>query len=136
MSKYGAIPNLSYKNPENALSFLKSAFGFLEHNVYRSEDGKIQHAQLILGNAMVMISPAENEGEIGQYLRTPAEVNGFNTQTPYMIIDAVDGHYKKAKANGAKIIRDIKDEDYGGRGYSCQDPEGYIWNFGSYNPFS
>lgn len=136
MSKYGAIPNMAYKNPEKILVFLKNAFGFSEYGIYRGPNDEIQHAQLILGNALIMISPAKNEGEIGQYTRTPAEVGGFNTQTPYLIIDEIDAHYKKAKDAGAEIIRDIKDEDYGGRGYSCKDPEGYIWNFGSYNPFS
>ena len=32
--------------------------------------------------------------------------------------------------------QEIKDEDYGGRGYSCSDPEGHIWNFGSYDPWA
>lgn len=36
----------------------------------------------------------------------------------------------------AAIIRDIQDEDYGGRGYTCRDPEGHIWNFGSYDPWA
>lgn len=44
--------------------------------------------------------------------------------------------HNTAIAAGAEIVLDIKDEDYGGRGYSCQDPEGYIWNFGSYNPWA
>ncbi len=39
------------------------------------------------------------------------------------------------QAAGAEIILDIKDEDYGGRGYTCRDPEGHVWNFGSYDPW-
>jgi uncharacterized glyoxalase superfamily protein PhnB len=31
---------------------------------------------------------------------------------------------------------EIKDEDYGGRDYSCRDPEGHVWNFGSYDPWT
>jgi uncharacterized glyoxalase superfamily protein PhnB len=34
---------------------------------------------------------------------------------------------------GATITIEIKDEDYGGRGYSCRDPQGQLWNFGSYD---
>ncbi len=59
----------------------------------------------------------------------------LSTQTPYIIVEEIDDHYRRAIAAGARIVLDIKDEDYGGRGYSCQDPEGYIWNFGSYNPW-
>lgn len=135
MSKYGAIPNISYKNPEKALQFLKDAFGFSEHSVYRDDKDIIQHGELTLGNAMIMISPTNNESEFGKNTRTPSEVEGYNTQTPYIIIEEIDAHYKNAKTNRAEIIMDIKDESYGGRGYSCKDPEGYIWSFGSYNPY-
>jgi uncharacterized glyoxalase superfamily protein PhnB len=36
---------------------------------------------------------------------------------------------------GAEIVLDIKDEDYGGRGYTCKDLEGHLWSFGTYNPW-
>ena len=35
---------------------------------------------------------------------------------------------------GAQIVLDIKDEDYGGRGFTCRDPEGHIWSIGTYDP--
>ena len=136
MSRYGAIPTMSYKDANAAVVFLTNAFGFNEHFVYRDENNLVHHAELSLGNAMVMIGPRRADSEFGKMTGTPAQANGLNTQTTYIIIDEVDEHYKKAKDAGAEIIRDIKDEDYGGRGYSCKDPEGYIWNFGSYNPFS
>ncbi len=136
MSKYGAIPAMSYKDANAAVDFLTKAFGFKEHFVYRDENKNVHHAELSLGNAMVMIGPQRKESEFGKMTGTPAQANGLNTQTAYIIIDEVDNHYKNAKANGAEIVMDIKDEDYGGRGYSCKDPEGYIWSFGSYNPYS
>jgi uncharacterized glyoxalase superfamily protein PhnB len=135
MSKYGAIPAMSYKDANAAVDFLTNAFGFKEHFVYRDEQNMVHHAELSLGNAMVMIGPQRKESEFGKMTGTPAQANGLNTQTAYIIIDEVDNHYKNAKAHGAKIVMDIKDEDYGGRGYSCKDPEGYIWSFGSYNPY-
>jgi uncharacterized glyoxalase superfamily protein PhnB len=46
-----------------------------------------------------------------------------------------DALYRRAKAAGAKIVLDIKDEDYGGRGFSCRDLEGHLWNFGTYDPW-
>lgn len=136
MSKYGAIPNLIYSDANAAVSFLKKAFGFKEHGVYKDDNGKIFHAQLVLGNALIMVNPFNPDTAFGKMLNLPKNLEGYNTQTPYFIIEHVDEHYKNAKANGAKIVMDIKDEDYGGRGYSCKDPEGNIWSFGSYNPFS
>ncbi len=136
MSKYGVIPNISYKDPEKALRFLKDAFGFSEHSVFRDDENNIQHGELKLGNAMIMISPVNNNSEFRKFTRTPNEIGGYNTQTPYIVIEEIDSHYKKAIAGNAKIILDIKDEDYGGRGYSCKDTEGNIWSFGSYDPYS
>ena len=40
----------------------------------------------------------------------------------------------RAKAEGWTIVIPIKDEDYGGRGFSCLDPEGRLWNVGTYDP--
>lgn len=53
---------------------------------------------------MIMISPANYESEFSKYIRTPDEVGGYNTQTPYFIIEEIDIHNKKAKAANAEII--------------------------------
>ena len=37
---------------------------------------------------------------------------------------------------GARVVQDIADQGYGGRGYSCRDPEGHLWWFGSYDPWA
>ena len=66
----------------------------------------------------------------------PHETGGRETQCAYVIVPDADAHYARAKAGGAEIVLDIKTEDYGGRGYSCRDLEGRIWNFGSYDPWS
>jgi uncharacterized glyoxalase superfamily protein PhnB len=49
-------------------------------------------------------------------------------------IDESDAHYVRAKAAGAQIIQELRDEDYGSRGYMAQDPEGHQWYFGTYRP--
>ncbi|MEJ1223980.1 VOC family protein [Sediminicola sp. 1XM1-17] len=129
------IPAIRYKDAPKAIEWLCKAFGFKKHLVVPGENGTIAHAQLSYGNAMIMLG-SENDNEYDKLLRTPKDLNGFNTQALYIIVEAVDEHYRGAIAAGAEIVLDIKDEDYGGRGYSCQDPEGYLWNFGSYNPWT
>ncbi len=136
MSNYGAIPTLAYKDAEGAINFLTVALGFKAENVYRTETGQVMHAELSLGKAFIMLGTADTTSDFGKMTRTPEEVGGFNTQSPYFIIEEINDHYENAVANGANIVMPIKDEDYGGRGYSCKDPEGYIWNFGTYSPFS
>jgi uncharacterized glyoxalase superfamily protein PhnB len=50
-------------------------------------------------------------------------------------IDA-DAHHDKARAAGAEIVRELTDEDYGGRDYSVRDLEGNLWSFGTYDPYA
>ena len=65
----------------------------------------------------------------------PTATAGANTQSAYIIVDEIDAHYAHAKKSGAEIVMEIRDEDYGGRGYSCLDLEGNLWHFGSYDPW-
>jgi uncharacterized glyoxalase superfamily protein PhnB len=51
-------------------------------------------------------------------------------------VEDADKHYARAVAAGAEIVMELRDEDYGGRDYSCRDPEGHVWNFGSYDPWA
>ena len=68
-------------------------------------------------------------------MKQPDEIGGAETQTAYVIVKDADAVYSRAKAAGAKIVIDIKNEDYGGRGFSCRDLEGHLWNFGTYDPW-
>jgi len=128
------IPTLRYADAPAAIEWLCQAFGFEKHLVVSGENGTIAHAQLTLGNAMIMLS-SDRDNEYGKVVQTPKQLNGTNTQAPYIVIEAIDQHYQQAKAAGAEMIMDIEDQDYGGRLYTCRDPEGHVWNFGSYNPW-
>ncbi len=44
------------------------------------------------------------------------------------------GFCERAVAAGAEIVLDIEDQAHGGRGYSCRNPEGHTWHFGTYDP--
>ena len=128
------IPTMRYKDAQAAIEWLCNTFGFEKHLIVPGENETIAHAQLKFGNSMIMLG-SENQNEFGQFIKTPKDLNGMTTQVPYIIVEEIDDHYRSAVAAGARIVLDIKDEDYGGRGYSCQDPEGHIWSFGSYNPW-
>ncbi|WP_422079910.1 VOC family protein [Ulvibacterium sp.] len=129
------IPTMRYKNALEAMEWLCKAFGFKKHFVLPGENETIVHAQLSFGNAMIMLGSV-NDDEYGKMFGTPEDLNGLNTQAPYIIVEEIDLHYKNAVAEGAEIVMDIRDEDYGGRGYSCRDREGHVWNFGSYDPWA
>ena len=134
-NKSNIIPTMRYKNARQAIDWLCNAFGFEIHLIVEGENHTIAHAQLTFGNSMIMLS-SENENEYGKLVKTPESLNGINTQAPYIVVEKIDEHYEKAVAAGAIILIEIKDEEYGGRGYTCKDIEEYIWNFGSYDPWA
>ncbi len=129
------IPAMRYRDAAAAIDWLCRAFGFERHLVVPGERDTIAHAQLTLGNGMIMLGSA-GKGEFDQWIKPPRAVGGVGTQSPYIIVADADAHYARAVAAGAEILIDIKDEDYGGRGYSCRDPEGHVWNFGTYDPWA
>jgi uncharacterized glyoxalase superfamily protein PhnB len=129
------IPTLRYNDAARAIDWLCQAFGFERHLVVPGEQGEIAHAQLVFGNGMIMLGSARNDA-FGQLQQPPQRVGEAVCQSPYIVVDEVDQHYKRAIAAGAEIVLDIRDQDYGGRDYACRDPEGYLWNFGTYDPWS
>jgi len=129
------IPVLKYRNAAAAVDWLCDAFGFEQHIVVPGDEGTIAHAQLLLGNSMIMLGSGGGDSPFDR-LQAPPGKDAPVTQSAYIVVDDVDAHYAQAKEAGAEIVLDIQDEDYGGRGYSCRDPEGYLWNFGSYDPWA
>jgi uncharacterized glyoxalase superfamily protein PhnB len=129
------IPCLRYRDAQAAIDWLCAAFGFEPQAVHTNPDGTIAHAQLTFGNGMVMLGSVATGSAWGRLIRQPDELDGAETQSAYLIVADADAVYARAKAAGAEILLDIKDEDYGGRGFTCRDLEGHIWNFGTYDPW-
>ena len=129
------IPCLRYRNALGMIEWLCEAFGFQQHAVY-AEGDTVHHAQLVYGNGMVMLGSTSNAGEWGKAIVQPDEIGGRETQSACVIVADADAHYARAVAAGATIVIDIADQDYGGRGYACRDPEGHLWWFGSYDPWA
>ncbi|MGE0131206.1 MAG: VOC family protein [Blastocatellales bacterium] len=129
------IPCLRYRDAPAAIEWLCRVFGFEKNLVAPNEDGTIAHAQLSFGNGMIMLGSA-SDSVFGRLMKLPDEIGGAETQTAYVIVSDADLVYGQAKAAGAEILLDIKDEDYGGRGFTCRDLEGHIWNFGTYDPWN
>ncbi|MDD5036448.1 MAG: VOC family protein [Methylococcaceae bacterium] len=135
-TKATVIPCLRYRDAPAAIEWLCAAFGFEKQAVYPNDDGTIAHAQLSFGNGMIMLgSVHEKGGEWGKWIKQPDEIDGAETQSAYLVVADADLIYERAKSAGAKIVLEIKDEDHGGRGFSCLDLEGRLWNFGTYDPW-
>ena len=86
--------------------------------------------------AIRMLGSATDDGEYGQWVKPPASRDAATTLGVYVVVDDCDAHCARARAAGALIVREPKDEDYGGRGYPCRDLEGHVWSFGTYDPWA
>ena len=125
---------LRYRDVAAASDWLCAAFGFQRHFVATSETGVAHYAQLTFGSAMLMLAPVRDSA-LNRYMKQPDEIGGAETQSCYLLVSDADAHYARARSSGAEIILDIQDDDFGGRSYACRDPEGHIWNFGTYDPW-
>lgn len=128
------IPTLRYRDGQVAIDWLCRAFGFEVQLVIPDENGAIAHAQLTYGNGMVMLGSATNN-KFHKLVQSPLESGGIGSQSVFIMVADVDEHHHKAVAAGAEVVIKLKDEEYGGRAYSCLDLDGHVWNFGSYNPW-
>jgi uncharacterized glyoxalase superfamily protein PhnB len=125
---------MRYRDLAAAVEWLCIAFGFEKHRVVAGADGAVAVAQLSVGDNIIMLLPVGGS-ELDRVMKQPDEIGGAETQSCYLAVDDVDGHYAKAKAAGARFVLDLKEYDNGGRGFSCCDPEGHVWNFGTYDPY-
>ena len=117
-TKTTVIPSIRYRDEPAAIQWLCEVFGFEQQLIVPNEDGSIAHAQLSFGNGMIML------GTIGA-----------ETHNTYVVVSDADAVYARVKSAGAEILREIRDEAYGGRGFICRDLEGHVWSFGTYDPW-
>jgi uncharacterized glyoxalase superfamily protein PhnB len=129
------IPALHYRDAKAAIEFLCKAYGFRKFSSYEDDDGIVMHAELTFGAGMVMLGQSKKDTDYGRLLTQPSEAGGV-TMSVYLIVDDCDAHFARARTAGAVIVREPVTQDYGGRDYTCKDPEGNVWTFGTYDPWA
>jgi uncharacterized glyoxalase superfamily protein PhnB len=110
------------------IRFLVEAFGFEEVVVY-GEGDHVDHAELawpLGGGVMLGSAPAPAAAGPDEWNVRPG------TAGVYIVTDEPDALYARAKAAGARIVREPNDTDYGSREFIAIDPEGNRWSFGTY----
>jgi uncharacterized glyoxalase superfamily protein PhnB len=115
-------PYLLYEDGAAAIEFLTKAFGFREQSRATGAAGGL-HAELEVapGGGLVYLG----QPPIG--FRNAADVG--RTSQVYVLVDDVDGHYARAKSEGARIIEEPNNLPFGHRRYGCADPQGHEWFF-------
>jgi len=127
------IPATRYRDPEAALLFLVGVLGLEEHAVVRDENGDLIHAELSLGDGLMMFGP-KTDGGFQEHMIDPKDTGGRETTSIYVVVaDVAERHARAAEAE-ARIVMPLEEQAHGGQRFSVADPEGHIWTFGDYDP--
>ena len=129
------IPGHRYRNANAAIDWLCKVFGFERHAVHEGENGTIAHAELTLGNGMIMLGSGRDD-ESARCFKTPAELGGVETRSVYIVVPDADAAHAHAVAAGANVTTPLHDTPYGSRDFTVKDPEGNTWNVGTYDPWA
>ena len=115
------IPALAFKGAEEAIKWYKNIFGAKEKMRFDNPDKTVAHAELLMGDCVVMVSE-----ENPQYNKSPKTLKG-NSVNLCIYVPDVDKTIEKALDNKAKLLMPAEDQFYGDRSGRIEDPFGYIW---------
>ena len=123
------FPCLYYRDAPKAIEWLCRAFGFVQRMIVPGESGTVDHAELSFGEGVILVASCKpDRGRV-----SPMDLPAVN-QAICVYVDDPDAHCTRARSAGAEITYDLKDEEYGARGYMAKDIEGNHWYFGNYRP--
>src|SRR5262249_4597867 len=123
----GATPYLSIRGAAKALDFYKRAFGATEVMRLAQPDGRIGHAEVKIGDALIML--ADEFPEMG--FKSPQALGG-SPVTIHFYVNDVDAVFKQALAAGAEARRPVADQFYGDRSGQLVDPFGHMWSIATH----
>ncbi len=120
-------PTLVYADAPAAIRFLVDVVGFEEALVVPAEaSGVIEHCQLRWPEGGgIMLGTVDRDDSI--FSQRPT-----GSASTYVVTDDPDAIHARVLEAGATIVQDMREEDYGSRGFSIADPEGNLWSFGTY----
>jgi PhnB protein len=124
---HAVTPYLIIDGAAQALDFYQRAFGMKEAFRMPAPGGKIGHAEMRIGDSVVML--ADEFPEMGH--RSPKAFGG-SAVSLMVYVDNVDEVFKRALAAGAKQLRPVENQFYGDRSGMLQDPFGHVWNIATH----
>ncbi|HSZ63548.1 MAG TPA: VOC family protein [Terriglobales bacterium] len=115
-------PYLVIKGAAKAIDYYKKVFGATVVVRMDGPDGKVGHAELVIGDSRIML--ADENPAMGN---RSAENIGGSPVSLYVYLPDCDAVVAKATAEGAKILKPVQDQFYGDRSGFIQDPFGHLW---------
>lgn len=124
---HSVTPYLIVSGAKEALDYYTKAFGATELFRMAMPDGKIVHAEIKIGDSPVMLA---DEWPDGGYLSPKAR--GGTPVSLLIYCEDVDQMFAQALSAGGKVQREIKDQFYGDRSGTFEDPYGHIWTIATH----
>lgn len=115
-------PYLIVGDAASAIAFYSQVFGAIETVRLESSGGTIDHAELRIGNSLVML--ADEHPDFGAL--SPASIGGSPVRL-HVYVDDVDETVQRAVAAGAVILRNVENQFHGDRSGLIADPFGHCW---------
>ena len=115
------IPALAFKGADAAINWYKNVLGAKEKMRFDSPDGTVAHAEITIGDNVIMLSEENLE-----FNTSPKTLKG-NSVNLCIYVPDVDATIQKAVDSKAKLIKPAEDQFYGDRSGRIEDPFGYLW---------
>lgn len=120
-------PYLVVDDAAEAIDYYTKAFGAKERGRMEAPGGKIGHAELEIGDSLVMLSDPFPQATT----RTPKELGGTSASV-FLYVEDVDAVVKQAVDAGATITMEVEDQFWGDRFGTIQDPFGHLWSIATH----
>jgi uncharacterized glyoxalase superfamily protein PhnB len=120
-------PFMTVRDAARAIEFYKQAFGAKEKGVMKGPEGKVMHAELVIGDSIIML--ADEFPEFGSL--SPQSTGGSGTGL-HIYIEDVDSAFDRAVKAGATVEMPVADMFWGDRYGKLRDPFGHKWSIGTH----
>lgn len=120
-------PFLTVRDAVKAIEFYKQAFGAEERGVMKGPDGKVMHAELKIGDSIIMLSD-----EFPDFGAKSPEAIGGSPMGLHIYLDGVDAAFDRAVKAGATVEMPVMDQFWGDRYGRLKDPFGHKWSIGTH----
>jgi PhnB protein len=120
-------PYMTVRDAARAIEFYKQAFGAKEKGVMKGPGGKVMHAELVIGDSIIML--ADEFPEFGSL--SPQSIGGSGTGL-HIYIEDVDSAFDRAVKAGATVEMPVADMFWGDRYGKLRDPFGHKWSIGTH----
>ncbi len=124
---HSITPYLTVRDAARAIEFYKQAFGAKERGVMKGPDGKVMHAEIMIGDSIIMLGD-----EFPDYGALSPESIGGSPMGLHIYVDGVDAAFDRAVKAGAQVEMPVMDQFWGDRYGKLKDPFGHKWSIATH----